>query len=218
MNILNNNTNKTKTDYLPIWIYISILVGVSFITGFLTVFLKLSEESLTFANIISEGLIFITFFIIYFKRLKRDFLKLTKKDILFIVILSIILISLNFGISTLFEYLKVNMENQNSLNNMFISNKLLMTLYIVLFAPVIEEIVFRYSIDSACKSNLLFLILSTIIFAIMHGIGISTIIYLLIGFWLGYAYLKTNRNIMIPIFIHMLNNTFAIITMFLSLK
>ena len=218
MKLLNNNSNKTKTDYLPIWIYIGIIFGISFIMGFITIIFNLSNDSLIYAEIISEAIIFIIFIILYHKRLKQDFKKLTKKDLLYIITISIILIGLNFVLSNIFEKLNVNMTNQNSLNNMFINNKLLMTFYITLLAPVIEEIVFRYSIDTACKNNLLFLILSTVIFAIMHGIGIVTILYLLIGFGLSYSYLKSNRNIIVPIFIHMLNNIFSIITMYLTLK
>ena len=218
MKLLNNNSNKTKTDYLPIWIYIGIIFGISFIMGFITIIFNLSNDSLIYAEIISEVIIFIIFIILYHKRLKQDFKKLTKKDLLYIITISIILIGLNFVLSNIFEKLNINMTNQNSLNNMFINNKLLMTFYITLLAPVIEEIVFRYSIDTACKNNLLFLILSTVIFAIMHGIGIVTILYLLIGFGLSYSYLKSNRNIIVPIFIHMLNNIFSIITMYLTLK
>jgi membrane protease YdiL (CAAX protease family) len=185
MKLLNNNSNKTKTDYLPIWIYIGIIFGISFIMGFITIIFNLSNDSLIYVEIISEAIIFIIFIILYHKRLKQDFKKLTKKDLLYIITISIILIGLNFVLSNIFEKLNVNMTNQNSLNNMFINNKLLMTFYITLLAPVIEEIVFRYSIDTACKNNLLFLILSTVIFAIMHGIGIVTILYLLIGFGLS---------------------------------
>lgn len=218
MKILNNNINKSKTDYLPIWIYIGVQVCISIILEFLLIVFKLPNELITtLQSFIPSGIIFITLIIIYYKRLKNDFLNLKKKDFLSIFIITILLIAINYGLSVLFESFNIKSDNQEMINNMFLNYKLLISLDVVLFAPFIEEFVFRYSIDSACKKNLMFLILSSIIFGIMHGINITIIIYIFIGLVLSYSYLKYNRNIIIPIIIHMLNNLFAIITMFLSL-
>lgn len=217
MNLEKENKQNLKSDLLPIWIYFGITVGASFILGIIFAILKI-ELDMTIIQLIPQSLIFIVLIFLYYKRIKEDMLKITKKNLIFTIIISFILILLNFGISTLFEHLNVNMDNQNTLNDIFLKYKIFTTLDIVLFAPFIEEFVFRYSIGSAIENKTIFLLLSTFIFAIMHGVGVATILYIIIGFCLAYTYLKTNKNIVYPILIHILNNTFAVITMFLALK
>jgi membrane protease YdiL (CAAX protease family) len=110
-------------------------------------------------------------------------------------------------------------ENQKSLNEMKL-------IYIaplaIIFAPIVEECVFRGSIRKIIKIRYLFIGVSGILFGALHAIGensifnfaITTIPYSLMGLSFAYTYEKTN-NIMTNILLHFLNNTMAIIAMFL---
>ncbi len=213
-----NNIVISNRDLKPIWIYfIGLFCSVSF---FAIVFkiLGLKDDYINLYQIICEGIIFVIFLLLYKKRLKSDLKRLTKKDIIFILIAAVILIGANELLSRVFEQLNVNMNNQNTLIDLFSKHKIMTSLLIVLFGPMVEEVVFRYSFSTFIKSDILFLIISSLAFGIIHGVGIVTILYVLIGFGLGLVYLKTNKNIVASTTIHMLNNLVSLIMMFLMLK
>lgn len=207
-----------KIDLKPIWIYfVGLFCSVSFVAIVIAI-LNLKEDYLNIYQILCEGFIFLIFIILYKKRLKSDIKRLGKKDIILIIISSILLISLNELLSRLFEHLNVNMNNQDILVSLFNNHMILTSLLIVLFGPLIEEMVFRYSFGTFIKNDLLFLAISSISFGIAHGVGIVTILYILIGLGIGIIYLKTGKNIIASTSIHMLNNLISLITMFISLK
>lgn len=82
---------------------------------------------------------------------------------------------------------------------------------IVVFAPVMEEIIFRgYFLNGLLKkvqekSAILY---SSILFAICHLHPSAIIVSLFMGVALGYIYSKT-RSLVLVIWIHMMNNFFA---------
>lgn len=204
-------------DFKPIWIYFIGLFGSITFLAFIFAILGLSADYLNVFQIICEGVIFGIFLVIYRKRLKIDFKRLTKKDIVLIVISSIILIGSNELLSRLFENMKVSMNNQDTLVSLFNNYKIMTSLLIVLFGPLSEEMVFRYSFSTFIKNDIWFLVISSLSFGLIHGVGIVSILYILIGFGLGLVYLKTNKNIVASTSIHMLNNLVSVIMMFISL-
>lgn len=202
-------------DLKPIWIYfIGLFCSVSFFAVIFAI-LGLNEGYLNLFQIICEGIIFGIFLIIYRKRLKNDFKRLTKNNIILIIISSIILIGFNELLSRLFENMKVSMNNQDTLVSLFNNYKIMTSLLIVLFGPLIEEIVFRYSFSTFIKNDIWFLVISSLSFGLIHGVGIVSILYVLIGFGIGLVYLKTNKNIVASTSIHMLNNLVSVIMMLL---
>ena len=211
-----NDINE-KIDLKPIWIYfIGLFCSVSF---FAIVFgiLGLNVDYINVYQIICEGIIMLIFLVMYKKRLKNDFKRLTKKDLLLIIISSIVLISANELISRLFEQLNVSMNNQDTLVDLFNNHMILSSFLIVLFGPIVEEFVFRYSFGTFIKSDILFLIVSSLSFGLIHGVGVVSILYILIGLGLGFVYLKTNKNIIASTSIHILNNFISLIMMILAL-
>jgi len=211
-----NDINE-KIDLKPIWIYfIGLFCSVSF---FAIVFgiLGLNVDYINIYQIICEGIIMLIFLVMYKKRLKNDFKRLTKKDLLLIIISSIVLISANELISRLFEQLNVSMNNQDTLVDLFNNHMILSSFLIVLFGPIVEEFVFRYSFGTFIKSDILFLIVSSLSFGLIHGVGVVSILYILIGLGLGFVYLKTNKNIIASTSIHILNNFISLIMMILAL-
>ena len=162
--------------------------------------------------------IVIVFAIIYHKSLIEKIKKLTKKDIIYTVVVAVILIILNEIMSRILISANVEMQNQDAIIEAYKNSKILMTISIALFAPFIEEMVFRYSFSTLIKNDTLFIIISSLVFGLLHGIGIVTILYVMLGALLALIYLKTNKNVIASTIAHILNNGFAIITMLIMLK
>ena len=74
-----------------------------------------------------------------------------KKVLIKIIIASIIAVILNDVICHIFEYLNVEMKNQDILLNLFNSFPISTTI-ITLLAPFTEEMIFRYSIRTIIKT------------------------------------------------------------------
>ena len=94
---------------------------------------------------------------------------------------------------------------------------LAMSAYIVLFAPVLEELLLRGiflqsfgSIENRGKRWLL-LVLSAFVFGSLHGLPVhyDFLLYFAMGMVLGAAYLHT-RDLKYPILIHMVNNALGL--------
>jgi len=82
-----------------------------------------------------------------------------------------------------------------------------------IIAPILEEIVFRKIIFGSLYKRTNFLIagvLSSLIFAVVHGELIHILIYASMGFVFAYLYVKTKR-IIVPIIVHMALNTIAVL-------
>lgn len=214
---------KNKKDFLPILLYIIIFFGIQLLFGIYLGFTqeigsKVSDKTLSIINILSYFAIFLTLTIIYYNKLIQDIKRINKKDITYIVISAVVLIVLNFIISNLFVSLNVEMENQDTVVNLLNNYKLLTIISIVLFAPVTEEIVYRYSLSTLFKNKALFIIISSVIFGAMHGLGIVTILYVLMGIILAFCYLKMDKNIISSIIIHILNNISGVLTMMILIN
>ena len=212
-----------KKDARPIWIYLAIFLGVPMIAGMILGIVtkggvtEISNEMLCIINIVTYLLAAIIFIILYNQKLKKDLKKLTKKNIIFILVSSIILIVLNEAISVLLSSLKVDMNNQESIIEMLKVYKYPMIIVTVFLGPLVEEIVYRYSISTIIKNKIVFVIISSIVFGLAHGIGIATLLYIFIGAILGFIYLKCDENIVSSIMAHIINNAFSIIMILISL-
>ena len=217
MNIFKNNNSNRKTDLIPLYLYIGVLICLSFIVLFIQVLIKDNQDIIDILQLSPFIILFLALFIRYILIIILDIKHFTKKDLLWTIIISILSIAINYGLTTLFEYLNIEMNNQNELVRLFNNHKIYTSIITIFIAPIVEEIVFRYSIDTVFRNNILFLVISSFIFALMHGFGIVSIIYIIMGLCYGYLYLKTNRNIISPILAHMLNNLISIITIILSI-
>lgn len=87
-----------------------------------------------------------------------------------------------------------------------------------IYAPYVEELTFRHSIRKIFKNNVLFILVSGLIFGSMHvfhsGMTALDLLYLVPysvpGMVLAYIYVKTN-NITSTISLHMIHNTILMI-------
>ena len=88
----------------------------------------------------------------------------------------------------------------------------------IIYAPIVEEILFRGVIRRFIKNNIIFIIVSALVFGLLHTINEATVLsklvmslpYASIGAYLAYIYVKTN-NIFSNIFSHMFINTVAVV-------
>lgn len=89
----------------------------------------------------------------------------------------------------------------------------------VIIGPTLEEIFFRGYLLPALKPRgiQLSLLMSAVIFALVHFQVFFIPLLLLTGYVLGYVYLKT-KNLFVPIAIHMLSNSLAFLATVLGLQ
>ena len=135
-------------------------------------------------------------------------------------------IALMLAINPLYEMLMAalgvessvdNLQNQLIIMEMLQRAPLTMAAYIVLFAPVLEELLLRGiffqsfgSIENRGKRWLL-LVLSAFIFGSLHSLPVhyDFLLYFAMGLVLGAAYLHT-KDLKYPILIHMVNNALGL--------
>lgn len=77
---------------------------------------------------------------------------------------------------------------------------------ICVFAPITEEILFRYILQSKIKSKPWNIIIISLIFGFLHaGFSVAILVYTVLGLCLGIAFEKT-QDINVSICVHILNN------------
>ena len=117
----------------------------------------------------------------------------------------LLMIPFGFGVSWVFNMLTINIQEENILLKLPF---LLLVIFTVILGPIFEELVFRYVAlrnGEEVYSKKKALIVSAVIFGLLHS-GIIGIIYaFLIGLLLGRIYQKEN-NIVYSIVLHMVAN------------
>lgn len=160
---------------------------------------------------------------IYNKRLKRDF-SAFKKDFKsyagFIVKWWGIMLGLSLGAAIIKIVLGSNAEsaNQAILNDapLWYVGPLA-----IIWAPVVEEGIFRLGLRRYIKNDAFFIIISAVLFGLLHtfsvekglyNIVVQSLQYMAMGGVMAYTYTKTN-NSFVNMGIHCVQNTFGIILM-----
>lgn len=130
-------------------------------------------------------------------------------DIIMGTVVGFILISLGFFILKLTGHLRVE-------SIIFNANVVVYSFIFFLFAAIIEEVVFRgYILNnllSSMKNNYLALAISSVLFALIHGLNpnlsiLSMVNLFIAGLALGITYIHT-QNLWFPIFLHVSWNYF----------
>lgn len=101
----------------------------------------------------------------------------------------------------------------------------LMFISAIILGPIVEELIFRKAIFGLIKSDKMAIFVSTFVFGLIHLLGeasiqaalVNGISYFVMGFVFGYIYIKNNRNIMIPIAVHILSNLVSVLFILLFL-
>lgn len=113
-------------------------------------------------------------------------------------------------------------NNQIALQNSFNSNPVFIAILAMFYAPIAEELMFRGVFRKFIKNKKLFVIVSGVVFGLMHVIDDSKtlaefsyiFVYSILGIYLAGIYAKTN-NLCTNIFMHFMQNTLSVIGMIL---
>lgn len=182
-----------------------------------------------YLNTFSNVIILLILLYIYRKSLKEDWKNFIKnKSELFDVGFKYWFIGLMamVGFNILINIFSPNeiANNEESIRNMLTSIPLLMFINTTTLAPFIEELIFRKSFREVIKNNILFILMSGIVFGSLHVVfdikNAYDYLYLLpycsLGIAFSYMYYKS-KNIMVPILMHIIHNTLTTIMALISL-
>lgn len=179
--------------------------------------------------IIYEIFIMATILLIFNKKIKKDF-----KDILinhkeyyskyfkvWLIGLAVMLLSNAFIVFILDNNIA---GNETTIRSLFEISPIYIYLSSVIYAPIVEELVFRQGIRNIFGKNILFILISGVIFGGLHVIGNITnpidLLYLIpyssLGVAFAYMLYKTD-NIFVSMGFHFLHNGILISLQFLTL-
>ena len=124
------------------------------------------------------------------------------------------MISINLIIKLIVPELSSN--NEVVLRQLIDQIPFTMAISVIIIAPVLEEFVFRGVLRQIFTTDWLFILISGMVFGIIHVINgisesyelLSIIPYSVMGFVIAYAYYKS-KNIIVPIGIHLIHNSVA---------
>ena len=223
----------------PILIFIFLILGIDLFSYIPIVLFHININNLSMTMRIIYTLctdigFMIIIFTLYRKELienfKEYFKHFTKNfniSFNYYIIGLIIMYISNYLISIFFSNATPNNENMTRL--LIDKYPLYMLFSVAIYAPFIEEIIFRKSIkdvidnyDNSKRNKYIYIIISGLLFGAMHVIGLSSnpidylyiVPYMALGCSFAITYTKTN-NIFCTITMHSLHNLIAIITYFL---
>lgn len=206
-----NNRKKGILIFISYFVYI-IIIGI--IMASLKIdYNTISIKNKVMYNVITNGF-YLLLLILFFKKELKEELKLLKtnyKDYFIKSILIFLAGALLMFISTLIisKFTGQSISgNETEIRN-FIKNSPLLTIILaVIISPIIEELVFRKAIKNIFNNKYLFIIISSLIFGLLHVSSIRdinellfSIPYIIMGISFAITYQKTN-NIFTSIILH----------------
>jgi membrane protease YdiL (CAAX protease family) len=108
--------------------------------------------------------------------------------------------------------------NEEVLGTMFNISPIYLVFAASVKAPILEELTFRQSFKTLIEDKRIGIVLSGVIFGLLHVISGPDLIYIIpysiMGIFLAYTMYDTD-NVSVPIMFHFLHNTFGVIVKFL---
>ena len=221
--IKNKNINVIWGMLWPCLLWYFIQLIISFVFGIAIVIInpKMADsklelflnDNILFINLICQIVSLITFLPIYLKQ-KKYFIPVKEKikDNIYLVI-NVSLIFLSIGIISGFIIEQLKITGLEEINNAFNSKGIFLALVsTVILAPIIEELLFRGLIFNRINSKWngwLAIIISALLFAVLHGNLPQILNAFILGIGLGYFYNKYH-NLWYCIIAHALNNFVSI--------
>ena len=222
-----NNLPKVKNGIVSKRkLIISAVIFFTYFSHFLLKYLMPDNNNIISILVIISFyvIMFILIFILFGDKIVTDFKMLIKNFNAYIeydlpkygfMILSFLIVNIICIIIT---------KNATSVNQEAVESlpKIVLAILAIIWAPIVEEIVFREAIRNYIYHTWLFIIISGFIFGFLHAAGegslfeiiMTTLPYATLGGWLAYIYAKTD-NIANNIMIHSIWNLFAVIMSFL---
>ena len=209
-----------------VWILIapiSIALPLAIINNYIEVSIQAQRIFLMLGELITIFFIFI----LYKEEILKE-LKKFKENILYYIetyfpywIIMLVIVTVVANIVEIF--VKDGPANQNLIEEAIKQTPILIGISVMILAPLTEELIFRLSLRKVFKNDIIYILMSGLIFGFIHIIAGENIInelpylltYSIPGFVFAYSYIKS-KNIMVPIFLHFLHNTFATVIIFLT--
>lgn len=216
----------------PVIIFISLFLGMYLfpyipLELFNINYYNFSSNMKNIYNFICDICYMLIIFIIYhkdltdnFKNLIKNFNKIMYKSFNYYLIGLFFMFISNVIIGHIF--IEANTNNENMVRNMITMYPVYMFFSVSIYAPFVEEIIFRKSIKEMFIDSKItkyaYIIISGFIFAFMHIYGDTSssldylyiVSYMAVGVSFAYAYYESN-NIFTTILLHSLHNTTALI-------
>ena len=212
---------NSKSDY--IW------TGVLIVVYYFLLFTPVSFSNAAL-NVIYEILVYLFLMLfsifVFRKTFTRDFRELSK-NFKGYAVLSLKYWGLMFLTLIVLNIIKVLALGTDSVaSNQAILNSLplwFVAPIAVIYAPLVEESVFRGSVRRFIKNDVVFIVVSGLLFGLLHTLSetellpfvINTLIYGAMGAWLAAAYVKTN-NMASNMLVHFYQNALSVIVMILA--
>ncbi len=162
----------------------------------------------------------------YFKADYKEFKNGFKSYLEIIIKYTVLFFIIKIGCAVLTEIIGLiiganigESANQESINALVKASPIVMLITITFLGPIVEEGIFRLGLRKVIKNKYVFLTLTGLMFGLMHifptnmhlDVALTySIIYVMMGIYLGYVYEETD-NIWVPIIIHSLNNFISFI-------
>ena len=163
-------------------------------------------------------------FLIYKKELKEDFkngnFKVDENIAIYMIGLIIMVISNSIVMKITNKELSNNEQIVRTMIDFF---PVYMSFSSVIYAPFVEELIFRKTIRKMIDNKYIYIITSGVLFGLIHVISSNTdsnellmgIPYILMGIDFAYIYVRTN-NIYTTMIIHALHNLIMLIVQFIG--
>ncbi len=212
---------NVQMSMLEVISMIIIIFGVMYGIGYLNFLYDFSLYP-WYVNHLIPSLTFLTIILIYsparnyclelLKSIQFNHFKHYVTIVMTIIVLLIYLAVLNLVLSN-----GLRVGESNIVIEPTSSEIILYVVVLTIFVPIWEEIVFRgmfFMKLSQRFSTLSSAVISAFIFTLGHPLTVGSILYIFgIGICLAYTYKKTN-NLLVPIGIHVLNNSFYLLVNF----
>ena len=209
--------------------YIIKLISSIFIFLFISIFYSVINIKYTHLNsnviyIINSFTILVSLSLLYFKEIKEDIKNFKLKN------LSISLKYYIIGLTIYFIYQLIISKtittiipsNEEMVRNLFKANIFIAFISACFLAPILEEILFRFTLFKCTNNKYIFLLTSSILFSLFHVTNLQSIVqifflcsYLILSFTLSYILYKS-KNICNSILVHSIHNLFMALLLFLG--
>lgn len=209
--------------------YIIKLISSIFIFLFISIFYSVINIKYTHLNsnviyLINSFTILICLILVYFKEIKEDIKNFKLKN------LSISLKYYIIGLTIYFIYQLIISKtitsnipsNEEMVRNLFKANIFIAFISACFLAPILEEILFRFTLFKCTNNKYIFLLTSSILFSLFHVTNLQSIVqifflcsYLILSFTLSYILYKS-KNICNSILVHSIHNLFMALLLFLG--
>lgn len=209
---------KKKYPLIVYGIFFILVVALYYIPFPKSLMIKHTSSGLVYGELLMYPTILFFAILLFFdelydgiKTFVKNFDKYIKRILKVVVIVAIV--------NIIYTLLVTIILNTESLNEVGLASVNRVTLFAMatIYAPIVEEILFRSVLRKFIKNNIAFIIISALSFGLFHTIGtetettnfiLFTFMYSIPGFLFAYLYEKTN-NIAVPAFVHLASNFLA---------